>query len=285
MATGEHVAVYGDYDVDGITAACLLTDYLRFRGLTCELKIPDRIRDGYGLNTAAIDALAEKGVTLIVTVDCGVTNLEETAYAAQRGVGDMIVTDHHECREALPEAEAVVDPKQPDSSGVGTALAGVGVAFKLVCAMDGDADKMLARYGDLVAVGTVADVMPLLGENRFITRCGLQKIAAGDCRPGFLALAEEAGVRDKPFTASTVGFLARAAHQRAAGRLGEPGLAVRLLEETDLRRARVLAAELCAKTASGRRSKRRSGARPSSGCTASSRTRPSSSPRKAGIPA
>lgn len=91
VATGEHVAVYGDYDVDGITAACLLTDYLRFRGLTCELYIPDRIRDGYGLNTAAIDALAEKGVTLIVTVDCGVTNLEETAYAAQRGV-DMSVT-------------------------------------------------------------------------------------------------------------------------------------------------------------------------------------------------
>ena len=112
--------------------------------------------------------------------------------------------------------------------------------------MDGDADKMLARYGDLVAVGTVADVMPLLGENRFITRCGLQKIAAGDCRPGFLALAEEAGVRDKPFTASTVGF-SLAPRINAAGRLGEPDLAVRLLEETDLRRARVLAAELCAK--------------------------------------
>ena len=128
----------------------------------------------------------------------------------------------------------------------GFTLAGVGVAFKLVCAMDGDADKMLARYGDLVAVGTVADVMPLLGENRFITRCGLQKIAAGDCRPGFLALAEEAGVRDKPFTASTVGF-SLAPRINAAGRLGEPGLAVRLLEETDLRRARVLAAELCAK--------------------------------------
>ena len=92
VATGEHVAVYGDYDVDGITAACLLTDYLRFRGLTCELRIPDRISEGYGLNTAAIDALAEEGVTLIVTVDCGVTNLEETAYAAQRGV-DMIVTE------------------------------------------------------------------------------------------------------------------------------------------------------------------------------------------------
>ena len=98
ISRGEKMVVYGDYDVDGITAACLLTDYLRERGLTCELYIPDRIREGYGLNNAAIDALAEKGVTLIVTVDCGVTNLEETAYAAQRGV-DMIVTDHHECRE------------------------------------------------------------------------------------------------------------------------------------------------------------------------------------------
>lgn len=245
VAAGEHVAVYGDYDVDGITAACLLTDYLRGCGLTCELYIPDRIREGYGLNTAAIDALAAKGVSLIVTVDCGVTNLEEAAYAARRGV-DMIVTDHHECRETLPEAEAVVDPKQPNGNGVGTALAGVGVAFKLVCAMDGNTDKMLARYADLVAVGTVADVMPLLGENRFITRCGLQKIAAGDCRPGFLALAEEAGVRDKPFTASTVSF-SLAPRINAAGRLGKPSLAVRLLEETDLRRARALATELCDK--------------------------------------
>lgn len=243
VAANEHIAVYGDYDVDGITAACLLTDYLRGRGLTCELYIPDRIHEGYGLNTAAIDTLAAKGVSLIVTVDCGVTNLEETAYAAGLGV-DMIVTDHHECREALPEAEAVVDPKQPDSSGVGTSLAGVGVAFKLVCAMHGDAQEMLTRYGDLVAVGTVADVMPLLGENRFITRCGLQQIAAGNCRPGFLALSEEAGVRDKPFTAATVGF-SLAPRINAAGRLGEPGLAVRLLEERDVRRAKTLAAELC----------------------------------------
>ena len=244
VAAGEHVAVYGDYDVDGITAACLLADYLRSRGLeNCELYIPDRIREGYGLNTAAIDELAARGVSLIVTVDCGVTNLEETAYAAQLGV-DMIVTDHHECRESLPEAEAVVDPKQSGGNGVGTALAGVGVAFKLVCAMDGDADRMLRRYGDLVAVGTVADVMPLLGENRFITRCGLQKISAGDCRPGFLALAEEAGVRNKPFTAATVGF-SLAPRINAAGRLGEPRLAVELLEATDPRRARTLAMQLC----------------------------------------
>ena len=243
IAANERVAVYGDYDVDGITATCLLTDYLRSRGLDCEMHIPDRLHEGYGLNCAAIDALADKGVTLIVTVDCGVTNLEETAYAAQRGV-DMIITDHHECREALPEAEAVVDPKQPDGSGVGSSLAGVGVAFKLVCAMDGDAEKMLERYCDLVAVGTVADVMPLLGENRYITRRGLQKIASGKCRPGFLALAEKAGVRDKPFTAATVGF-SLAPRINAAGRLGDPNVALNLLKTDDERTANRLADNLC----------------------------------------
>ena len=243
IATGEHVAVYGDYDVDGITAACLLSDYLRGRGLECETYIPDRLAEGYGLNTAAIDEIADRGVTLIVTVDCGVTNIEETEYAARRGI-DMIVTDHHECQEALPEAEAVVDPKRPDSSGAGTCLAGVGVAFKLVCAMDGDVGKMLERYGDLVAVGTVADVMPLLEENRYITGYGLTMINSGRCRPGFRALIREAGVGDKRLTASTIGY-SLAPRINAAGRLGKTRLAVRLLETSDRREAEALAAELC----------------------------------------
>ncbi len=243
IAVGEHVAVYGDYDVDGITAACLLTDYLRGRGLTCETYIPDRLNEGYGLNLSAIDMLCTQGVTLIITVDCGVTSLEETAYAAARGV-DMIITDHHECREALPDAEAVVDPKRPDSAGAGDTLAGVGVAFKLVCAMDGDAGRMLERYGDLVAVGTVADVMPLLGENRFITSFGLRQIARGRCRPGFRALIQEAGVADKRLTASTIGY-SLAPRINAAGRLGMTELAVRLLETEDRREAGALAAALC----------------------------------------
>ena len=149
----------------GISWICLLSDYLRGRGLECEIYIPDRLSEGYGLNTGAIDDLAARGVTLIITVDCGVTSLAETEYAAGLGI-DMIITDHHECRDELPEAEAVVDPKRPDSSGEGGSLAGVGVAFKLVCAMDGDSQQVLERYGDLVAVGTVADVMPLVGENR-----------------------------------------------------------------------------------------------------------------------
>ena len=245
VARGEHVAVYGDYDVDGITAGCLLTDYLRSRGLECELYIPDRMSEGYGMNTSAIDALGDKGVTLIVTVDCGVTNIEETAYAAARGI-DMIITDHHECRDVLPEAEAVVDPKRPDNGPEGQNLAGVGVAFKVVCAMDGNAERMLERYGDLVAVGTVADVMPILGENRFITRYGLQQISQGRCRPGFRALLEEAGAADKRLTAATIGY-SLAPRINAAGRLGETELAVGLLEARERRRAGEYAAALCRK--------------------------------------
>lgn len=239
---GEHVAVYGDYDVDGITAGCLLSDYLRSRGLECELYIPDRLGEGYGLNNEAVAKLHRKGVTLLVTVDCGVTNLEEAEYAASLGI-DLIVTDHHECREELPEAHAVIDPKRPECVE-GQALAGVGVAFKLVCAMEGDALRVLERYGDLVAVGTVADVMPLLGENRFITRVGLQKISSGQCRPGFTALIEATSAADKRLTAATIGY-SLAPRINAAGRLGETELAVRLLETDDRREAIDLAEQLC----------------------------------------
>ena len=242
VASGEHVAVYGDYDVDGITSACLLSDYLESRGLECEVYIPDRITEGYGVNTGAIDALHEKGVTLIITVDCGVTSVEETEYASKLGV-DMIITDHHECRDMLPDAVAVVDPKRPDNGGLGEDLAGVGVAFKLVCAMDGDSRKMLDRYGDLVAVGTVADVMPLRGENRTVTRYGLQKLSRNECRPGFRALLQVTGTAGKPLTASTVSY-SMAPLINAAGRLGVAGLAVELLRTDDPYRAESIAAEL-----------------------------------------
>ena len=244
IALKEHVAVYGDYDVDGITAGCLLSDYLRGRGLQCELRIPDRIEEGYGLNNDAIDELKAMGVSLIITVDCGVTNLEEAAYAGSVGV-DMIITDHHECREELPNADAVVDPKRQNNLE-GVNLAGVGVAFKLVCALDGDANRMLEKYGDLVAVGTVADVMPILGENRYIVKYGLKKISEKKCRPGLLALLEQAGVSDKKLTASTIGY-SLAPRINAAGRLGVTHLAVDLLEATDLRKAEDLAFELCRK--------------------------------------
>lgn len=240
---GEHIAVYGDYDVDGITSVCLLSDYLRRRNVNCECYIPGRLSEGYGLNIPAIDHLASLGVTLIVTVDCGVTSLEETDYANSLGI-DMIITDHHECREILPDAEAVVDPKRSDCRYAGTGLAGVGVAFKLVCALDGDTERMLERYGDLLAVGTVADVMPVTGENRYMIQRGLQKIAGGSCRPGLLALMEEAGVADKRISAATIGY-SLAPRINAAGRLGDTDIAVELLQTRDRRRAEELARALC----------------------------------------
>ena len=239
----EHIAVYGDYDVDGITSACLLTDYLRSRGVNCETYIPNRLGEGYGLNNDAIDHLASLGVTLIVTVDCGVTSLEETDYANSLGI-DMIITDHHECRETLPDAEAVVDPKRSDCRYAGTGLAGVGVAFKLVCALEGNTERMLDCYGDLLAVGTVADVMPVTGENRYMIQRGLQKISNGSCRPGLLALMEEAGVADKRISASTIGY-SLAPRINAAGRLGDTDIAVELLQTVDRRRAEELARALC----------------------------------------
>ena len=245
IATREHVAVYGDYDVDGITSACLLTNYLQSRGLTCETYIPDRLSEGYGLNTGALDSLAAMGVTLVITVDCGVTSLEETAYADTLGI-DMIITDHHECRSELPDAVAVVDPKRPDCRYPGTGLAGVGVAFKLVCALDGNTEKMLDRYGDLLAVGTVADVMPVTGENRYMIRRGLEKLNSPFCQPGLAALMQETGVGDKRLTASTIGY-SLAPRINAAGRLGDTQAAVELLQTSSRRRAEDLARELCDK--------------------------------------
>ena len=242
IAKGEIVAVYGDYDVDGITSTCMLTDYLRKKGLQCEFYIPDRMEEGYGLNTAAIESLQEKGVSLIITVDCGVTTVEEAAFASSLGV-DMIVTDHHECREELPAAIAVVDPKRPDCNYPSRDLAGVGVAFKLLCALEGDPRKILDEYSDLVAVGTIADVMPLVGENRYIVRHGLRKLHETP-RPGLKALMEEAGLGEKRITATNIGFTL-APRLNASGRLGQASLAAELLLTASPRRAAQCAADLC----------------------------------------
>ena len=242
IAAREHVAVYGDYDVDGITSTCMLTDYLRSRGVQCDWYIPDRIGEGYGVNRAAIEKLQSDGVTLIVTVDCGVTTAEEAAYASGIGV-DMIITDHHECREDLPDAIAVVDPKRPDCNYPSHDLAGVGVAFKLLCALEGSAAPILDRYADLVAVGTIADVMPLIGENRYIVKRGLEKIE-DDPRPGLRALVEEVGLGRKRVTATNIGFTL-APRLNASGRLGQVKNAVNLLLSRSTREAETCAAELC----------------------------------------
>ena len=243
IADGETVAVYGDYDVDGITATCLLTDWLRNQGLDVVPYIPDRIEEGYGLNPAAIDHLKGLGVTLIVTVDCGITAVDEAAYAASLGI-DMIITDHHECRnQALPDAAAVVDPKREGCSYPNKELAGVGVALKLSCAVDGNCGRAEQEYCDFVAVGTVADVMPLTGENRRLVKMGLEKIASNP-RVGIAALLDECGMGDKKLTASSIGFTL-APRLNAAGRLGQAATAARLLLASDAQTAAMLAAELC----------------------------------------
>ena len=240
----EHVAVFGDYDVDGITSTCVLTDYLRRRGVPVHPYIPDRIEEGYGLNMDAITSLQRADdITLIITVDCGITAIDETNYALQRGI-DMVITDHHECSgQAIPNAVAVVDPKRPGSQYPNGGLAGVGVAFKLLCALEGDSTQVLHDYGDLVAIGTVADVMPLTGENRYLVAQGLAQINTNP-RPGIRALLHECGAEGRPVTATTIGFTL-APRINAAGRLGKTAIAALLLLTDDSADADRYAAGLC----------------------------------------
>ena len=243
LSMRETVAVYGDYDVDGITSTCLLTDWLRSRGLECYPYIPARIGEGYGLNSAAIDTLHGKGVSHIISVDCGITAAEEAKHAREVGV-DLIITDHHECREqTIPEAIAVIDPKQDDCMYPNKDLAGVGVALKLVCAVEGKSEEIVERYADLAAIGTVADVVPLTGENRYIVRRGLERLR-NPTRPGLAALLRESGASEKKISSSTIGFLL-APRLNAAGRLGEVSVAGKLLMTHNLKEANDLAGELC----------------------------------------
>ena len=238
----ERVTVYGDYDVDGITATCLLTDYLRSRGTDCGWYIPDRSDEGYGLNTSALQKLREDGCSLVISVDCGITATEEAVFARSIGL-DLVITDHHECKNgAIPDACAVVDPKRPDDSSGNPSLAGVGVAFKLVSACSGDQLSMLERYADLVAVGTVADVMPLTGENRYLVQRGLKKLQEQP-RPGFYAMMNEPGALPRKPSAGFIGFTL-APRLNAAGRLGQTGKAEQLILTEDPAEAARLNAEL-----------------------------------------
>lgn len=243
IADGERMAVFGDYDVDGITSTVLLVDYLRSRGGDCLKYIPRRIEDGYGLGREALGALRDKGVTLVITVDCGITGVEEARYAHEIGL-DLVITDHHECKEILPDAAAVVDPRRPDCPYPFKHLAGVGVALKLILALDEQREEALfARYCTLAAIGTVADVMPMTGENRTIVCRGLESIAGTDFL-GLRALLRETGLADKEVSSIQIGFVL-APRINAAGRMGEAELAADLLLTSDPARAELLARELC----------------------------------------
>lgn len=241
----ERVVVFGDYDVDGMTSSCIMYEFLTSLGLECGIYIPGRLDEGYGLNNPAIDIFAEKNVSLIVTVDCGITAVAETLHARNLGI-DVIITDHHECKAEIPDAIAVIDPKRTDCTYPNRNLAGVGVAFKVICALAGKdrLEEMLAKYSELVALGTIADVVPVHGENRTLIRNGMEQLAKTK-RPGLLRLFKETGLDAKRLTTGSIGF-AIAPRLNAAGRMGCPDLSVKLLVTTDSAEADRIAEELCA---------------------------------------
>ncbi len=243
LEAGEKIAVYGDYDVDGITSTVLLTDYLRTRGADCSFYIPRRVEDGYGLGKEALLSLREQGVTLVITVDCGITGVEEARYAREIGLS-LVITDHHECKEALPQAEAVVDPRRADCPYPFKHLAGVGVALKLVLALGkGREAALFERYCALAAVGTIADVMQMTGENRIIVHRGLESLRETEFI-GLRALLREAGIKLEEVRSAQIGFVL-APRINAAGRMGEAELAARLLLTRDPAQAESMARELC----------------------------------------
>lgn len=238
---GEKMVVYGDYDVDGITATCTLVDYLRSKGAKCEYYIPNRLTDGYGLTRPAMEQLYEQGTRLLITVDSGITANEEIAVARELGM-QVVITDHHECHENLPDAQAVVDCKRTDDTYPFSSLAGVGVAFKLICALEGDTLSMLDRYADLVALGTVADVMPIVGENRIIVAEGLKKLSV-TANIGLEMLLREAGMKNRRLTSSTISYVL-APRINAAGRMDSAVTALQLVLCEDPDRAEELARKL-----------------------------------------
>lgn len=239
---GEKIRIFGDYDCDGVTATVLLYEYLSNKQADVSYFVPRRDLDGYGLNTAAVEACADEGVSLLITVDNGISALSEIE-AANRHSIDVIVTDHHLPQGELPNAYCVVDPHRPDDGSEFKAISGVCVAFKLVCAVEGiSPEEMLPHFADLVTLGTVADVMPLLNENRSMVKFGLRQMSSAP-RPGIKALIDVCGLRDKPLTAASVGF-ALAPRINAAGRMCDADLAVRLLLSNHVNTAYTLAREL-----------------------------------------
>ncbi|MBC8252455.1 MAG: single-stranded-DNA-specific exonuclease RecJ, partial [Ardenticatenia bacterium] len=242
----EPIAVYGDYDADGVTATALMTQTLTALGARVRPYIPDRFKEGYGLNVDALTLLASEGVRLVVTVDCGVRSVEEVAYGRDQLSLDLIVTDHHGVGPQLPSALAVINPKQLDCVYPFKQLAGVGVAFKLAQALFAEMEvpSSLTEEGllDLVALGTVADVAPLVDENRDLVARGLQRLNTSP-RLGIRSLLEEAGVAVGSVDGETVGFKL-GPRLNAAGRVGDAQVAYELLVTEDAGRAAQLAAEL-----------------------------------------
>jgi single-stranded-DNA-specific exonuclease len=252
----EEVCIYGDYDVDGISGTALLVSFLRRTGLNCTYFIPNRFDDGYGLNLDSLERIIALGATLIVSVDCGITSVEEAKLCRQRNI-DLIILDHHTPNETIPDACAVVNPLQPGCLYPFKLLAGVGVAFNLLVALrsrmrqDGiyfgqEEEPDLREWLDLVALGTIADVVPLVGQNRLYAYFGLKRMGSSS-RPGIAALKNVSGVRNT-VSCGQVGFRL-APRLNAAGRLESAVPGVELLLGSDEKALAIFAAELDAANA------------------------------------
>lgn len=249
----EKIAVYGDYDADGVTSTAMLYSYLETRGADVIFYIPQREGEGYGMNIGAVEYLKEQGVSLIVTVDNGISSVQEVARANELGI-DVVVTDHHRPQEILPDAVAVVDAYRPDDTSPYKHFSGVGIAFKLLMALEdgaGDVEDLLEAYSDLAAIGTIGDIVPLTGENRTLIRAGLERLSQSD-RPGVQALLENAGIAGKALTSTNVAFTL-VPRINATGRMGAPERAVRLLISGYEEEAEVLSEEICADNEERRR--------------------------------
>ncbi len=252
IRAGEPIAVYGDFDADGVTATALLAQTLAALGAKVYPYIPHRVEEGYGLHTDALRGLAAQGVRVVVTVDCGIRSVEEVRYGQELGL-DIIVTDHHSVGEELPPALAAIDPKQPDCPYPFKDLAGVGLAFKLAQALlrtDRQVPILRGRRVpldeedllDLVALGTVADLAPLLGENRALVKRGLERLNAPQ-RPGLRAMIAQAGLRPGEITTTSIGYVL-GPRLNAAGRLDDAMVSYNLLTTPSAAEAESLAREL-----------------------------------------
>ena len=238
---GEKICIYGDYDCDGVMATVILYSYLSEIGADVVYYIPER-SDGYGLNKNAIKSIADDGVNLIITVDNGITAITESEYVYELGM-KLIVTDHHQPGDVLPKAEAIIDPHRSDCLSPFKFLCGAGVALKLIAALeDGDYTIPLEQFGDFAAIATVADIVSLTGENRFIVSYGMNLIENTD-RPSIAALKKVCGLEDKPIDSHSIGF-GIAPRINAAGRFGSPRTAIKLFLSEDFEEAEIIAEEL-----------------------------------------
>lgn len=237
------IAIYGDYDVDGVTATALMYSYLKNRGARVIYEVPDREKDGYGINMMAVERLHERNVDLIITVDNGIAAIDEIEYAKRLGI-KVVVTDHHLPGEEIPNADAVIDPHRAEDLSEFKDVCGCMVAFKLAAALDGkSAEEMLYEFGDLVAIGTVADVMPLKNENRSAVREGINLISEGK-RRGISALLKASGIEPYSLTAGKIAYTV-APRLNAAGRMGDAARAVELLLTDDDEAASGISELLC----------------------------------------